>query len=86
MMTTTRHHGGATGTIVEVVPLTPTTWRVCDSRAADEEDPRIVGYITTAQDGYEMLWMRPRPGVTYRYDTFDDAVQATATRLGMLRR
>lgn len=85
-MTMTTHHRGATGTVVEVVPLTPTTWRVCDSRPDDGKDPRIVGYITTAQDGYEMLWMRPRPGVTYRYATFDDAVHATATRLGMLRR
>lgn len=82
----TTHHGTATGTVVEVVPLTPTTWRVCDSRARDGRDQPIVGYITTAPDGYEMLWMRPRPGVTYRYDTFDDAVHATATRLRMLRR
>lgn len=81
----TMHHGGATRTIVEVVPLTPTTWRVCDSRDA-EGDPRIVGYITTTQDGFEMLWMRPRPGVTYRYATFDDAVRATSTRLAMLPR
>ncbi|MGR0220934.1 hypothetical protein [Agromyces sp. ZXT2-6] len=84
-MTTTRH-GTTTAPVVEVVPLTPTTWRVCDSRNDGGKDPRIVGYITTAPDGFEMLWMRPRPGVTYRYDTFDDAVHATETRLRMLRR
>lgn len=82
----TTHHGEATREIVEVVPLTPTTWRVCDSRDAERKESRIVGYITTAQDGFEMLWMRPRPGVTYRYPTFDDAVRATSMRLAMLPR
>jgi hypothetical protein len=85
-MTMTTHHGTATRPVVEVIPLTPTTWRVCDSRSDDGERGRIVGYITTAQDGFEMLWMRPRPGVTYRYDSFDDAVNATATRLRLLSR
>ncbi|MCK8609952.1 hypothetical protein [Agromyces sp. C10] len=83
-MTMTTHHGTTARPVVEVVPLTPTTWRVCDSRR-DGDTKRIVGYITTAQDGFEMLWMRPRPGVMYRYDTFDDAVDATATRLRLLR-
>ncbi|MEI5584459.1 MULTISPECIES: hypothetical protein [unclassified Agromyces] len=82
----TMHHGTETRPVVEVIPLTPTTWRVCDSRAEDGESSRIVGYITTAQDGFEMLWMRPRPGVTYRYDSFADAVDATATRLRLLGR
>lgn len=72
--------------LVEVVPLTSTTWRVCDSRGDDGGSRHIVGYITTDHGGYEMLWMRPRPGVMYRYDSFDDAVHATATRLHMLRR
>jgi hypothetical protein len=78
-------HATATDRI-EVVPLTPTTWRVCDPNFDEGTPGRIVGYITTEQDGFEMLWMRPRPGVMYRYDTFDGAVEATETRMRLLRR
>lgn len=81
----TTHRGTTVDTLVDVVPLSETTWRVCDTRCDDDDSRHIVGYIRSIADGFEMMWMRPRPGVTYRYDSFDDAVRATARRLLLLR-
>jgi len=66
---------------VELMPLSPTTWRVCDDRYADGDLRRVVGYLQTIDDGYEMLWMRPRPGVVYRYAAMDAAMTAISARL-----
>ena len=66
---------------VELMPLSPTTWRVCNDRYADGDLRRVVGYLQTIDDGYEMLWMRPRPGVVYRYATMDVAMTAISARL-----
>ena len=54
---------------VELTPLSPTTWRVCDDRFESGDLRYIVGYLHTIDDGYEMLWMRPHPGVVYRHPT-----------------
>jgi hypothetical protein len=69
---------------VELMPLSPTTWRVCNGRYEDGDLRRVVGYLQTIDDGYEMLWMRPRPGVVYRYPTMDAAVTAISTRLELI--
>lgn len=66
---------------VELVPLNDTTWRVCDARNGGDGVRKILGYLTAIDEQYEMLWMRPRAGVTRRYDTYEDAVEAIATRL-----
>ena len=42
---------------VELMPLSPTTWRVCNDRFADGDLRRVVGYLQTIDDGYEMLWI-----------------------------
>ena len=81
----TTHRGTTVDTLIDVVPLSGTTWRVCDTRRDDGDSRRIVGYIHSVADGFEMLWMRPRPGVTYRYGSFDEAVQATERRLRLIR-
>ena len=58
----------------------------CFQQAHGLGDSRhIVGYIHELADGFEMLWMRPRPGVTYRYDTFEEAVRQTSRRMLLLR-
>ena len=41
----------------------------------------IVGYLHAIDDGYEMLWMRPHPGVVYRHPDFESAVDAITVRL-----
>jgi len=69
---------------VELMPLSPTTWRVCNDRYADGDPRRVVGYLQTIDDDYEMLWMRPRPGVVYRYATMDAAVTAITARLELV--
>ena len=76
---------GSVQTPLDVVPLSETTWRVCDSRCDDGDSRHIVGYIHEIAGGFEMMWMRPRPGVTYRYDTFEDAVRETSRRLELGR-
>ena len=78
-------HGTTMATLIDVMPLSATTWRVCDSRCDDGDSRHIVGYIHELADGFEMLWMRPRPGVTYRYDTFEDAVRETSRRMLLIR-
>ena len=66
---------------VELTPLSPTTWRVCDDRFESGDLRYIVGYLHTIDDGYEMLWMRPHPGVVYRHPTMEAAVDAITMRL-----
>ena len=66
---------------VELTPLSPTTWRVCDDRFESGDLRYIVGYLHAIEDGYEMLWMRPHPGVVYRHPTMEAAVDAIMMRL-----
>jgi len=66
---------------VELTPLSTTAWRVCDDRFDARDVRRVVGYLQSMDDEYEMLWMRPRPGATYRYPTLEAAVSAIALRL-----
>ena len=66
---------------VDLAPLNETTWRVCDARYVDEGARAILGYLSTVGEQYEMLWMRPRPGVTRRYATYEAAVEAICVRL-----
>jgi hypothetical protein len=66
---------------VELTPIGPTYWRVCDDRFDSGDVSRVVGYLQGVDDEYEMLWMRPRPGALYRYPTMEAAVAAIATRL-----
>ncbi len=73
-VTPTRSH-------VELTPLSPTTWRVCDDRFESGDLRYIVGYLHAIDDGYEMLWMRPHPGVVYRHPTMEAAVDAITMRL-----
>lgn len=72
--TTTRSH-------VELTPIAANAWRVCDDRFDEGDRRRILGYLQNVDDEYEMLWMRPRPGVMYRYPTMEAAVGAVAKRL-----
>ncbi|MBM7505505.1 hypothetical protein ACFPER_00210 [Agromyces aurantiacus] len=83
-MTTNREKTG--DTLIDVVPLSETTWRVCDTRCDEGDSRHIVGYIHSIAGGYEVMWMRPRPGVTYRYATFEDAVRETSRRMRLVRR
>jgi hypothetical protein len=71
---TTRSH-------VELTPLSHTTWRVCDDRFEAGEIRRIVGYLQDLDGEFEMLWMRPHPGVVYRYPTMETALDAISVRL-----
>ena len=68
---------------VELTPLSETTWRVCDARFDSGDTRGVVGYLQEIDGGFEMLWMRPRPGVVYRYGAIDEAVAAIAVRLDL---
>jgi len=72
--TTTRSH-------VELTPLRAEAWRVCDDRFEDGDIRRIVGYLQDVDGAFDMLWMRPHPGVVYTYPTIDAAVEAISVRL-----
>lgn len=65
---------------VQLVPLNERKWRVCDARYGDGSRP-IIGYLQHVDDRYEMLWMRPLPGVTHRYPTLEEAVHGVGVRL-----
>jgi hypothetical protein len=71
---------------VELVQLSKATWRVCDAAGVPGERGYIVGYLEQLDDGFEMLWMHPRPGVVQRHAAFDEAVRAIAIRLRMFTR
>jgi hypothetical protein len=66
---------------VDLVALSDTTWRVCDPRFGDGDPRRILGYLSRQGSGFEMMWMRPRPGVVRAYPSMDRAVEAIAARL-----
>ena len=66
---------------VELTPLSDTTWRVCDDRFETGDRRRIVGYLQDLDGEYEMLWMRPHPGVVNRHPTMESAVAAISVRL-----
>ncbi|GAA2045685.1 hypothetical protein GCM10009819_36480 [Agromyces tropicus] len=78
------YRGATISDALDVEPISQTTWRVSDRREGGGAS-RILGYLHEVADGYEMLWMRPRPGVTRRYGSFADAVDDTARRLGTMR-
>ena len=66
---------------VALTPLSQTTWRVCDDRFDAGELRQVVGYLHAVGSEYEMLWMRPHPGVVYRYPTMEAALAAISVRL-----
>ena len=73
-LTATRSH-------VELTPLSTKTWRVCDERFESGDRRHIVGYLQDIDGEFEMLWMRPHPGVVYRHPTMEEAVAAIAVRI-----
>jgi|GEM_PF-3179178 len=79
------YRGTTINDALDVTPISQTTWRVSDPRE-DGSSRGILGYIHETADGFEMLWMRPRAGVTRRYGDFAEAVHATARQLQTLRR
>lgn len=70
-----------TASHVELTPLSPTTWRVCDDRFDAGELRQVVGYLHAIGAEFEMLWMRPHPGGVYRYPTMEAALDAISLRL-----
>jgi hypothetical protein len=70
-----------TASHVVLTPLSPTTWRVCDDRFDAGELRQVVGYLHVVGPEFEMLWMRPHPGVVYRYPTMEAALAAISVRL-----
>jgi hypothetical protein len=66
---------------VALTPLSQTTWRVCDDRFDAGELRQVVGYLHAVGSEFEMLWMRPHPGVVYRYATMEAALAAISIRL-----
>ncbi|GAA1058343.1 hypothetical protein GCM10017608_36100 [Agromyces luteolus] len=79
------YRGTTISDALDVKPISQTTWRVSDRRSGDATRG-ILGYIREVEHGFEMLWMRPRAGVTRRYGDFAEAVNETARHLGTLRR
>ncbi|WP_353828967.1 hypothetical protein [Agromyces sp. SYSU T0242] len=79
------HRGTTISEALDVESIGDTTWRVSDRRPGADGARRILGYLHEVGGAYEMLWMRPRPGVTRRYGDFDEAVTATARHLESLR-
>lgn len=73
-LTATRSH-------VELTPLSTKTWRVCDERFESGDRRHIVGYLQDIDGEFEMLWMRPHPGVVYRHPTMEAAVAAIGVRV-----
>ena len=74
----------ATSEGVELVRLGETTWRVCDCRREDGDVRKILGYLQQFEGGFEMLWMRPRAGVSQQYSTFEAATEGIERRLRTL--
>ncbi|WP_353816380.1 hypothetical protein [Agromyces sp. SYSU T00266] len=79
------YRGTTISDALDVTPIGRATWRVSD-RGSGGGTRGILGYIHETEDGFEMLWMRPRPGVTRRYGDFVEAVDETARHLRTLRR
>jgi hypothetical protein len=77
--------GSTIDDVVDLVPLSSTAWRVCDARYVDGGSRHILGYLRRIGGEFEMMWMRPRPGVCYRYATYDDAVHAIRVRVRHLQ-
>lgn len=66
---------------IDLVALADTTWRVCDTRFG-RGDPRwIVGYLRQENGAFELMWMRPRPGISRWFPTIDHAVRAAELSL-----
>ncbi|MDQ0576218.1 hypothetical protein [Agromyces albus] len=76
----TQHEAQVGGSHVELTPLSATVWRVCDDRCDDGDTRKLIGYLQLIDDEVEMMWMRPRPGVCYRYRSIEEAVRAVALR------
>lgn len=69
---------------VDLVPLSDTTWRVCDCDCEDGDTRKILGYLQLVDGEFEMMWMRPRPGVSQRYPSMETATDAIRRRLQTL--
>ena len=69
---------------VDLVPLSDTTWRVCDCNCEDGDTRKILGYLQLVDGEFEMMWMRPRPGVSRRYPSLDLATEAITARVRTL--
>jgi hypothetical protein len=77
--------GSTIDDVIELVPISGAAWRVCDPRYSDGGGRRILGYLREEGGEVEMMWMRPRPGVCYRYETLDGALHAVRLRLRHLQ-
>lgn len=71
--------------VVELVALNEATWRVCDPTYTDGGGRSILGYLSDLGDRYEMMWMRPRAGVTQLYPTYEAAIEGIIVRLQSMR-
>jgi hypothetical protein len=80
----TRSTTMATPPAFDLVPLRDMAWRVCDRNCDDGDTRKILGYLQLVDGEFEMMWMRPRPGVCRRYATFEAATAAIATRMRTL--
>lgn len=69
---------------VDLVPLSETTWRVCDCNCEDGDTRKILGYLQLIDGEFEMMWMRPRPGVSQRYPSMEVATDAIGRRMRTL--
>jgi hypothetical protein len=67
---------------VDLVAIGSGTWRVCDIRFEDGDPRRIVGYLREDDHArFEMMWMRPRPGIIRVFASLEGATSAIDAKL-----
>ncbi|MFS4504749.1 hypothetical protein ACMA46_00785 [Clavibacter sp. Sh2141] len=66
---------------LEVVALSATEWRVCDSRLHENDARRLRGYLQAQGERVELMRMQPVPGLCDWFSCLEDALAAIEEEL-----
>ena len=72
-MTMTTPEPPRPASVWEVIPITRTAWRICDSALTETDASRLVAYVDRNDGGtYDVLWLRSPCPTRSRYRDLDE--------------
>ncbi|KQX06661.1 hypothetical protein ASC59_02060 [Leifsonia sp. Root1293] len=57
------------------------SWRLCDRGVAENDARCLLAYLERVENGYELMWMAPVPGVCQWFESFGDAIRTVSRRM-----
>lgn len=65
---------------LELVPLGPGAWRLCDRNVEEDDPASVVAYVEESAEGIEVVWLTGRTGWA-RFSHLGEVLEAAAAEL-----